>query len=105
MSARNSRRRTSHPRASLSSEVVQNRTFGVLRWVVIAGLILLTVFPFLYMALLSVRDLSSVIQHPGDLIPSSEELNLRTYEIVLKPELLSEVYEGKLRIFADLAPK
>jgi multiple sugar transport system permease protein len=75
---------TSHPSAPLSREVVQNRVFGVLRWVVIAVLIVLTVFPFLYMALLSVRDLSSVIQHPGDLVPSTEELNLRTYELVLK---------------------
>lgn len=83
---RRNRGRSRYPRASLSSEIVQDRTFGVLRWVVIVGLVLLTVFPFLYMALLSVRDLSSVIQNPGDLLPSSEELNLRTYEIVLKPE-------------------
>jgi multiple sugar transport system permease protein len=75
---------TTHPRAPMSREVVENRVFGALRWVVIAVLVIVTVFPFLYMVLLSVRDLSSVMQNPGDLIPSGEELNLRTYEVVLK---------------------
>jgi multiple sugar transport system permease protein len=68
----------------MSREVVETRIFGALRWVVIAVLVIVTVFPFLYMVLLSVRDLSSVMQNPGDLIPSGEELNLRTYEVVLK---------------------
>ena len=75
---------TSHPSAPMSREVVESRIFGVLRWVVIVALVIVTVFPFLYMVLLSVRDLSSVMQNPGDLIPSGEELNLRTYEVVLK---------------------
>jgi multiple sugar transport system permease protein len=64
---------------------VETLVFGVLRWVVIAALILLTVFPFLYMVLLSVRDLSSVIQNPGDLWPDSDELDFSTYASVLKP--------------------
>ena len=75
---------TTHPRAPMSREVFENRVFGALRWVVIVVLVIVTVFPFLYMVLLSVRDLSSVMQSPGDLIPSGEELNLRTYEVVLK---------------------
>jgi multiple sugar transport system permease protein len=76
------------PRSSgaprLTREVVETRILRVLRWVVIAGLIVLTTFPFLYMALLSVRDLSSVVQNPGDLLPSADELNLNTYIEVLK---------------------
>jgi multiple sugar transport system permease protein len=76
------------PRSSgsprLTREVVETRILRVLRWVVIAGLIVLTTFPFLYMALLSVRDLSSVVQNPGDLVPSADELNLNTYIEVLK---------------------
>jgi multiple sugar transport system permease protein len=56
----------------------------VLRWVVIAGLVVITVFPFLYMVLLSLRDLSTVVQDPGDLLPSADELNVRTYTEVLK---------------------
>ena len=75
---------TRRPAAPLSREVVESRIFGVLRWVVIVALVIVTVFPFLYMVLLSVRDLSSVMQSPGDLIPSGDELNLRTYEVVLK---------------------
>jgi multiple sugar transport system permease protein len=59
--------------------------FGVLRWVVIVVLVALTVFPFLYMLLLSVRDLSSVVQNPGDLLPDASELDLDTYTAVLKP--------------------
>jgi multiple sugar transport system permease protein len=68
----------------LSRDVLETRVLGVLRWVVIVSLIVLTTFPFLYMALLSVRDLSAVVQDPGDLLPSAEELNFRTYAEVLK---------------------
>jgi multiple sugar transport system permease protein len=68
-----------------SRDRVETQVFGVLRWVVIVLLIALTVFPFLYMVLLSFRDLSSVIQNPGDLLPDQEELDLSTYATVLKP--------------------
>jgi multiple sugar transport system permease protein len=75
---------TPPPRAGLSRDAFENRLFGILRWVVIVGLIVLTVFPFLYMVLLSVRDLSSLVQDPGDLVPSLDELNLNTYAEVLR---------------------
>jgi multiple sugar transport system permease protein len=68
----------------VTRDKVETRVLGVLRWVVIVGLLLLTVFPFLYMVLLSVRDLSAVVQHPGDLLPSGDELDLGTYAEVLK---------------------
>ncbi len=68
-----------------SIDVVETRILGVLRWVVIIGLLVLTVGPFLYMVLLSVRDLSSLVRNPGDILPSTEELDLGTYEVVLKP--------------------
>lgn len=68
----------------LTRDILETRVLGVLRWVVIVSLIVLTTFPFLYMALLSVRDLSAVVQNPGDLLPSAEELNFRTYSEVLK---------------------
>jgi multiple sugar transport system permease protein len=68
-----------------SIDVVETRILGVLRWVVIVGLLVLTVGPFLYMVLLSVRDLSSLVRNPGDILPSTEELDLGTYEVVLKP--------------------
>ncbi|HEX6516225.1 MAG TPA: carbohydrate ABC transporter permease [Nocardioidaceae bacterium] len=71
-------------RRRVSRDQVETRVFGVLRWVVIVALLLLTVFPFLYMLLLSVRDLSAVVQRPGDLLPTGGELNLGTYAEVLK---------------------
>ena len=43
----------------LTRDILETRVLGVLRWVVIVSLIVLTTFPFLYMALLSVRDLSA----------------------------------------------
>ena len=45
----------------------------------------MTIFPFYYMALLSVRDLSEVLQDPGALWVSPAELRLDTYLSVLKP--------------------
>jgi len=68
----------------VSRDSVEIRILGILRWVVIVALLVLSVFPFLYMVLLSVRDLSSVVQNPGDLLPNGDELDLRTYTLVLK---------------------
>jgi multiple sugar transport system permease protein len=75
---------TAPARSGMTRDAFENRLFGILRWVVIVGLIVLTVFPFLYMVLLSVRDLSSLVQDPGDLVPSLDELNFNTYAEVLK---------------------
>lgn len=65
-------------------EVVETRILNVLRWVVIVALVVLTVFPFLYMVLLSLRDLSAVIQDPGDLWLGDEDVDFSTYGSVLK---------------------
>jgi len=62
---------------------VENRVFGGLRWIVIAGLLVVTLFPFYYMGLLSVRALDEVIQDPGGLWVSPSELNFDTYTSVL----------------------
>ena len=70
--------------ARVTRDSVENRVLAVLRWVVIAALLALTVFPFLYMVLLSLRDLSSVVQRPGNLLPSADELNFGTYAEVLR---------------------
>ena len=70
--------------SALTRDEIETRVLTVLRYAVIGGLIVLTVFPFLYMVLLSVRDLSTVVQNPGDLLPSGEDLDLSTYAEVLK---------------------
>ena len=62
---------------------VETRVFGVLRWIVIAGLMLFTLFPFYYMVLLSIRDLSSLVQNPDRLLPALSELTTSTYRNVL----------------------
>jgi len=62
---------------------VESSVFGVLRWVVIAGFLIATLFPFYYMGLLSIRGLDEVIQDPGALWVSPSEVNLNTYTSVL----------------------
>jgi multiple sugar transport system permease protein len=64
---------------------VEVRVLGVLRWVVIVGLLLFTLFPFYYMALLSFRDLGSLLQEPDRLWPALSELTTTTYRDVLAP--------------------
>ena len=64
---------------------IERRTFSVLRPVIIAALLLVTIFPFYYMAMLSFRPLDSVLQNPGALWPSPGEIDLTTYREVLKP--------------------
>ncbi|KPC90453.1 transporter, partial [Streptomyces sp. NRRL F-6602] len=59
--------------------------FGVLRWVVIAFLVLITVVPFYYMLLLSVKPIDALLLDPGQLWISAKEFTLATYESVLKP--------------------
>jgi multiple sugar transport system permease protein len=57
----------------------------VLRPAIIVGLLVITVFPFYYMVMLSFRPLDSVLQNPGALWPSWAEINVTTYREVLKP--------------------
>src|SRR3954449_10889065 len=59
----------------------ETRLFAVLRRVVIAGLVVATLFPFLYMLLLSVRPIEEVLQNPGQLWP--EQWTFSTYKEVL----------------------
>jgi multiple sugar transport system permease protein len=69
---------------NMSRDMVERRFFGVARWVVIAGLLVITVFPFYYMVLLSFRPLQSLLQDPGALWPTGGEIELSTYADVLK---------------------
>jgi len=71
------------PDRQWSRDAVENRVFGILRWVVIAGLLLVTLFPFYYMGLLSIRALDEVILDPGALWVSLSELKFDTYTSVL----------------------
>jgi multiple sugar transport system permease protein len=60
---------------------VENAVFGVLRWVVIVVLVAVTLLPFYYMVVLSLRRLDEVIQRPALLWPGSVDVS--TYVAVL----------------------
>jgi multiple sugar transport system permease protein len=63
--------------------MVETRVLRVLRWVVIAVLIIVTVFPFLYMLLLSVRPIDELLQNPGKVWAGPAEWTVKTYKEVL----------------------
>ncbi|MEU0122906.1 carbohydrate ABC transporter permease [Streptomyces albidoflavus] len=75
--------------------------FGVLRWVVIAFLVLITVVPFYYMLLLSVKPIDALLLDPGQLWILAKEFTLATYESVLKPT--SEGGQGFLSLLLNSA--
>jgi len=65
---------------------IETQVLRVLRWAVIAFLLVVTLFPFYYMALLSLRSLDQVLQDPGALWVSPAEVQLGTYGDVLRPQ-------------------
>jgi multiple sugar transport system permease protein len=69
----------------MSRAVFEDRLFGGLRWVVIAVLLLATVFPFYYMVLLSLKPTGQLLLHPGSLWVSTHDLTLSTYRTILRP--------------------
>jgi multiple sugar transport system permease protein len=68
-----------------SRNTIEIALLRVLRPVGIAFFVLLALFPFYYMFLLSIRDIAEVVQSPGSILPSLGELSLSAYERVLKP--------------------
>jgi multiple sugar transport system permease protein len=73
------------PRRGWSRDTVETRVFGVLRVVTILFLLVITVFPFYYMVLLSLRPLDQVLQDPGALWLPPSEVNLDSYAVVVTP--------------------
>jgi multiple sugar transport system permease protein len=68
-----------------SRNSVETQALRVLRPAGIVFFVALSVFPFYYMILLSMRDISEVIQSPGSIVVSLGELSAAAYERVLKP--------------------
>jgi multiple sugar transport system permease protein len=66
-----------------SRDRIERKVFGVLRRLVIVFLLVITIFPFYYMVLLSFRPLDSVLQDPGALWPKPGEIDFGTYRDVL----------------------
>lgn len=75
---------------------IELRVLGVLRRVVIGALLLVAVFPFLYVGVLSTRDIASLQRDPARFWPSLDEVRLDAYVDVLLP------YERGGQDFANL---
>jgi multiple sugar transport system permease protein len=67
----------------VNRDTVERRLFAVLRPTIIVGLLVITVFPFYYMVMLSFRPLEAVLQEPGALWPTPSEIDFGTYRDVL----------------------
>lgn len=72
-------------RRGFNRDRFENGLFRILRPIIIAVLLIVAVFPFYYMVLLSFRSLDSLLQNPGALWISIEELDFSTYLDVLLP--------------------
>ncbi|WP_345711663.1 carbohydrate ABC transporter permease [Kineococcus glutinatus] len=72
------RRRPGRTRAT-----TEERVFAVLRWALIAALVLVTAFPFYYMLLLSFVPIESLLLSPSRLWFGLETLTVETYRTVL----------------------
>jgi multiple sugar transport system permease protein len=64
---------------------VETVVFRVLRWVFIAIFLAVTLFPFYYMVLLSVRPIESLLLEPARVWPTVHDLTVSTYKNVLTP--------------------
>jgi multiple sugar transport system permease protein len=73
----------------------------VLRPLGIAFFVIITVFPFYYMVMLSMREISAVIDAPGQLLIRPDEITADAYEQVLKPT--SDGGEGFVRLLLNSA--
>jgi multiple sugar transport system permease protein len=73
------------PRRGWSRDTVETRLFAVLRVVTIVLLLVVTIFPFYYMGLLSLRPLDRVLQDPGALWLQPSEVDLGSYASVITP--------------------
>ncbi|MFG1952028.1 carbohydrate ABC transporter permease [Micromonospora sp. NPDC048830] len=79
----------------------EKRLLGVLRPVIVTVLVVVTLFPFYYMLLLSVRPIDEVLANPGRIWAGPAEWTLRTYREVLTPA--DSGGQGFLRLLANSA--
>jgi multiple sugar transport system permease protein len=89
----------SRPRRRWSRYHVETQALKVIRPLGIAFFVLITLFPFYYMVLLSMREISAVIESPGSIVVGLGELSTDAYERVLKPT--SEGGEGFVRLLLN----
>jgi multiple sugar transport system permease protein len=76
---------------------VERSVLRVLRWIAIAFFLVVTVFPFYYLVLLSFRPIADLFRDPGSL--GLGELTLDAYREVLRP--MSQGGQGFVRFLAN----
>ena len=64
---------------------IETTALKVLRPLGIAFFVLISLFPFYYMILLSMREISEIIEDPGQIVIGLGDLSAAAYERVLKP--------------------
>src|SRR5690606_3160826 len=79
----------------------EDRFFRIARWVVIAFLAAITLVPFSYMVMLSLKPIDALLVDPGSLWVSAEEFTLTTYRDVLKST--DDGGQGFLRLMLNSA--
>ena len=65
-------------------ERTESTVISVLKWVGVVFFVGITIFPFLYMLLLSVRPIADLARDPGALLVPFERLTFGTYDEVLR---------------------
>ena len=71
-------------KTALSRAQVEDRVLGVLKWLVIAFLAAITLLPFYYMLLLSLKPIDALLLDPGSLWLSAKDFTVSTYQDVLR---------------------
>jgi multiple sugar transport system permease protein len=88
-------------RSKWSRYAIEVRALKILRPLGIAFFVLVTLFPFYYMVVLSMREISEVIEAPGQVWVGIGDISTDAYERVLKPT--SDGGEGFLRFLLNSA--
>jgi multiple sugar transport system permease protein len=88
-------------RKRFSRYAIEVQALRILRPVGIAFFVIVALFPFYYMVVLSMREISQVIESPGKLFIGLDELTTDAYERVLKPT--SQGGEGFVRFLLNSA--
>jgi multiple sugar transport system permease protein len=71
-------------RRQWTREVVESRILTVLKWAAIAFFLVITLVPFYYMFLLSIRTIENVALDPGAILPNLATITFETYSEVLR---------------------
>ncbi|MBT3166414.1 carbohydrate ABC transporter permease [Streptomyces sp. Vc74B-19] len=71
-------------KTALTRARVEDRVLGVLKWLVIAFLAVITLLPFYYMLLLSLKPIDALLLDPGSLWLSAKDFTVATYQDVMR---------------------